>query len=455
MIMTNMLMSFCYLDLVTRVEDTSSSISTSQIVEPNNEESFVSDDMSDDFPMSVHSTPKSTATSSPALTIASPTGSESSVREDTSWHYRFDIPWSKMPSSTRQLLDNGKRPSAAQRRDIIRIVASEVLTVCKKPGKKHINEISRKMVLCYPKSFRDEIEGQIVGTGYDSLVKQLISRLDNCRRLQASTAQKRLPESCSPDNVKRVCKDAYGCINSEPVLSPGETKLQKQKQEELVKMFKNKDKDAKKIERLMVETFPSQRRDVLSALKETEDFLKEWPFLCQEAGMRLNFKELTGVQLDASFEESTATKFRRILRYFQFGKTESSSEARTILSKALAGGEETSAAVLMLGAHFKEQQDKMFVNVDDTAIGVDMDTTKLPWTPCIVVCGNSPLTAKMFMVAVDQVIVNEQLPCFTKALEMMFCSYYLHNIDYPVALTATLEFLQRYTFSMHYTLLLR
>ena len=69
--------------------------------------------------------------------------------------------------------------------------------------------------------------------------------------------------------------------------------------------------------------------------------------------------------------------------------------------------------------------------------------------------GNSPLTAKMFMVAVDQVIVNEQLPCFTKALEMMFCSYYLHNIDYPVALTATLEFLQRYTFSMHYTLLLR
>ena len=51
--------------------------------------------------------------------------------------------------------------------------------------------------------------------------------------------------------------------------------------------------------------------------------------------------------------------------------------------------------------------------------------------------GNSPLTAKMFMVAVDQVIVNEQLPCFTKALVMMFCSYYLHNIDYPVALAAT------------------
>ena len=66
--------------------------------------------------------------------------------------------------------------------------------------------------------------------------------------------------------------------------------------------------------------------------------------------------------------------------------------------------------------------------------------------------GNSPLTAKMFMVAVDQVIVNEKLPSFTKAFQMMFCSYYLQNIDYPVELAATMEFLQRYLFNMHYTL---
>lgn len=258
-----MIMSFCYLDLVTRVEDPSSSITTSHMEEPSTEDSFMSDNMSDDIPISVHSTPKSTTTSSPALTIASPTGSESSVREDNSWHYSFDIPWSKMPSSTRKRLDTGKRPSAAQRREIIRIVAGEILNVCKKPGKKHIQEISRKMVLCYPKSFQDEIEGQIVGTGHDLLAKQLISRLDNCKRLQAVTAQKRLPEGYSPGNVKRVCKDAYACINSEPELPPGETKqLQKKKQEDLINMFK--DKYAKKIERLMVETFPSQRRDILS-----------------------------------------------------------------------------------------------------------------------------------------------------------------------------------------------
>ncbi|KTF92733.1 hypothetical protein cypCar_00014634 [Cyprinus carpio] len=53
------------------------------------------------------------------------------------------------------------------------------------------------------------------------------------------------------------------------------------------------------------------------------------------------------------------------------------------------------------------------------------------------------------MVAVDQFIVNDQLPSFNKALQMMFCSYYLHNIDYPVEIAATLEFLQRCIFKIN------
>lgn len=397
--------SLCYLgsSSVMIVEDDSSSIATSLMEESSTgEDSFISD--IDDLVTSDHSTPKATATRSSASVIAmrsqaspivpsqaSPTASESGssplARGDNSWHYSFDVPWSKMPSSTRKLLDTEKRPSAAERREVIRIVVAEILTVCKKPGKRHITEIARKMVIRYPKSFRDEIEGQVIGTGYDSLGKQLISRIDNHRRLQAPPAQKRLSESGGPDDAKKERKDAYGCINPEPELPAGETKqLQKQKQEELMKMFKNKDKDAKKIERLMVETFPSQRRDMLG-MKETEEIIKEWPFLFQETGMRLHFRELTGVQIDDSFEESIATKFRRILRYFQFLQTEPSSRAGTILSQTLAGGDETCAAVLMLLAHFKEQQDKMFLNVDDTAIATDVDATKLPWTPCIVVCG--------------------------------------------------------------------
>lgn len=205
-------------------------------------------------------------------------------------------------------------------------------------------------------------------------MKQFISPNDNWRHLQTPPAQKRLSESHTPDNAKKACKDAYGSINPDPELLAGETKdKQKQKQEELMNMFKNKDNDAKKIERLMVETLPSQRRDILSGLKETEEILKEWPFLCQEIGMRLHFKELTGVHIDDSFEDSTATNFRRILQYFQFAQTEPSSRAGTILNQALAGGDESCAAVVLLLVHFKEQENKMLLNVEDTAIAT-MDT---------------------------------------------------------------------------------
>lgn len=62
------------------------------------------------------------------------------------------------------------------------------------------------MVISYPKSFRDELEGQVVGTGYDSLVKQFISPIDNWRHLQTPPAQKRLSESHTPDNAKKACK---------------------------------------------------------------------------------------------------------------------------------------------------------------------------------------------------------------------------------------------------------
>ncbi|KAK0134928.1 Protein ALP1-like [Merluccius polli] len=165
--------------------------------------------------------------------------------------------------------------------------------------------------------------------------------------------------------------------------------------------------------------------------------------------MRIHFKELTGVQIDSDFEESTTTKFRRVLQYFQFVQTDPSCNAGSILSRTLSGGDGMCAAVMLLLDHFKEQQEKMFVNVDDTDVAADVDTTKLPWTPCLVVCGDSALTAKFFMVAVDQVIVNEHFTSFSKAFQLMFCSYYVHNIDYPVEMRATLEFLQRCIFKIN------
>ena len=109
-----------------------------------------------------------------------------------------------------------------------------------------------------------------------TLVKQLISRMDNYRRLQAPPAQKRFSVSGSPDNAKKVHKDAYGCINPEPKLLAGETKqLQKQKQEELIQFFKNKDKDAENIETNDGDVSFSEERHIIRTEGDRRDPTRE------------------------------------------------------------------------------------------------------------------------------------------------------------------------------------
>ena len=65
---------------------------------------------------------------------------------------------------------------------MVRISTAEILATSKTPGKKHLREVARKMVLDYPKSFKDIIEAEVVGSGYDSLTRQLQCRVDNYKR---------------------------------------------------------------------------------------------------------------------------------------------------------------------------------------------------------------------------------------------------------------------------------
>ncbi|XP_016117195.1 uncharacterized protein [Sinocyclocheilus grahami] len=162
--------------------------------------------------------------------------------------------------------------------------------------------------------------------------------------------------------------------------------------------------------------------------------------------MKAHFKELTGIDVNNSFEEATTSKFRRISEYFQFQCTERASRAGRILTKIRTGGDHVCGAVMLLPAHFKNDQDQFLVMVEDTCVPNDICPEQLPPTPCIVVCGENPLTASVYMGAVDQMIVNDHLLSFTEALYLMFYLYYILNISYPVELWATLEFLQRCIF---------
>ena len=58
--------------------------------------------------------------------------------------------------------------------------------------------------------------------------------------------------------------------------------------------------------------------------------------------------------------------------------------------------------------------------------------------------GDDCYSGSRFMLSIDQRIVNDNIPTSMRALELLFGSFFILNIQYPVGAIATLEFVQRY-----------
>ncbi|KAL0190867.1 hypothetical protein M9458_013565, partial [Cirrhinus mrigala] len=158
------------------------------------------------------------------------------------------------------------------------------------------------MATAYPGAFKEVIEGEVVGSGYDSVIKQLINRVDNVRRGTTSLSLKRRAAGNSEeeDTLRRKKRlDSYGCKNWQPVQLPAnETPdTQKHVQEEMKKMNRERCQDTNTVENMMRATFFTQRKDIINGV-DTSDLMHEWPYLFETAGMMTHFKELTGIDID-------------------------------------------------------------------------------------------------------------------------------------------------------------
>lgn len=101
-----------------------------------------------------------------------------------------------------QNLERQKRPSARQRREMVRIVVSGMMKICKNPTKHNITGIAKRMVARYPKSLQDVIDGEVIGPGYHSLVKQLQARVENVKRPDTPKVIKR--KAASDDDTDEI-----------------------------------------------------------------------------------------------------------------------------------------------------------------------------------------------------------------------------------------------------------
>lgn len=295
-----------------------------------------------------------------------------------------------------QTLERQKRPTARLRREMVRIIVSEIMKICKNPTKSNTTEIAKMMVSRYPKSLKDVIDGDVIGLGYHSLVKQLQARIENVRRPHTPKITKRKAESENdtdeiPAEQKASIQDTYGCVNWEPKFLPLPETVESQlkKKQEMKKMFKDKNYAAEDVKELIKSTYYTQRKDInkgTSILK----LCQEWPFLFHEAGMAGHFQELTGINLTEAFFTNLDKKGERLLNFL---KTVSARKQKQVLESLLKiqTGEGRSSGctemVLLLLAYFGEKEENMFHFVEKTSLAEEVEMEAVPATPCLIVCG--------------------------------------------------------------------
>ncbi|KAG9269206.1 hypothetical protein AMEX_G16209 [Astyanax mexicanus] len=237
------------------------------------------------------------------------------------WVDHFEIPTERFPEALMQCLERGKRPVPSLRREMIRIVAAEMMKTCPSPTKHASTEIAKKLVGKYPQSLKDVIEGDVVGTGYYSLVKQLQARIDNKKRNASPRIHKRKSLSNSdtdevPAVMKASVQDMYGCVNWDMKFMPVTETLESQneKKGKMRCLWEQATFNPDEVKELMESTYYSQSKEINSGTA-LQTLREEWPFLFHEIGISAHYQELTGLPLTQTFLKSVEKKGKQLLNF--------------------------------------------------------------------------------------------------------------------------------------------
>ncbi len=185
--------------------------------------------------------------------------------------------------------------------------------VIDKPIKKHLEIIARKIVEKYPHSFKDTVKNQTLGTGYSSLLCQLINRCENTRRPYSTSSKRKLGEE---GKVKILNADSYGCerLNYLPdFTSDDDASIQENKKKELQEEYLHVTWNQHKVDLLMDETYTAQRTLIVKNV-EFEVVIKEFPFLAISFYFLKHVQKLMGFDVPHRLANSIDDKAPEVIK---------------------------------------------------------------------------------------------------------------------------------------------
>ncbi|PIK44960.1 hypothetical protein BSL78_18183 [Apostichopus japonicus] len=126
----------------------------------------------------------------------------------------------------------------------------------------------------YPRSLKDVIGGHTIGTGYDSLLKNLTEKAQILNRGKKSKAESTV-ENEGRAKKRPTTTDSYGCVNYNPEMPTGEMEQKQLTQKEEMKASFQRDfkvATTASVTQNMKESHPLQRKDIIAnlSIKELE-----------------------------------------------------------------------------------------------------------------------------------------------------------------------------------------
>ena len=304
--------------------------------------------------------------------------SQSTSKAGNFWINSFKIPWEKFPKSLLDACAKKVRPKPRDRRAMVRIMCDDIKGYTSLPGRKNLSKVAEMVVAKQKESFCDVIGDSIIGSGYQSLLKQLEERMANLNRKGDKAAVKLDVSSDEEDSErkgksrKRVLHDSYGCINWQPDMLPSDetTASQKAKEEWLLEEFPKKDADRKKVLLFMDKTYTSQRLLINKNDPKNPVSIKEiksrWPFLFDKECMFVHFEKLMGFKIQDVLQKSLQTKAGTIFEFMKSNGAQKAKVKQTLWHIEAAMSLEKSKAPQMTGvylllmAYFGEPLDLTF-----------------------------------------------------------------------------------------------
>ena len=97
--------------------------------------------------------------------LSSRTSSNSSTGSADDWKFCFQIPWDLFSQNLLDACKEGQRPLHRDRLKMIRIIVEKAHKTAKNIKKRNWEKIAEAMVRKYPESFKDVVDGLVIGTG--------------------------------------------------------------------------------------------------------------------------------------------------------------------------------------------------------------------------------------------------------------------------------------------------